>query len=202
MMKLGMLVAPVNPYIGSGLFVLGYQYVGTGAVNIKDGTEKQPWLIDRAKQGAATVGLPPEIVDTMELLLSMGGAQLAANADALGTTKLLLPGTPPPAQLPGKTVVPGYVSLPRPARIDNGALRNFIAGLYSKAGKSVGEGCVGTGSLADYIRATGTHIQKAQDAIRYLEKIIEVGKLMPNDVEIAKAVILDLKHALQNLPLK
>lgn len=122
MMKLGMLVASVNPYIGSGLFVLGYQYVGTGAVNIKDGTEKQPWLIDRAKQGAATVGLPPEIVDTMELLLSIGGAQLAAGAGALGTTKPLLPGTPPAVKVP--------------AEARKQSAKDILEGLPGKSGKT------------------------------------------------------------------
>ena len=106
-----------------------------------------------------------------------------------------------PGEKPGlATESAPHTSLPKPTKIDNGAVRNFIAGLYSKAGKSAGEGRVGTGSLADYVRSSGTHLQKAQDAIRYLEKQIASGRLTPNDVNVAKAVLQDLPHAIQNAP--
>jgi len=84
--------------------------------------------------------------------------------------------------------------------VKNDRLRKFVEYLYREGAT------VGNGSTADAIRferATGQllskigHSPKGREAIVGLERLIRTGKLDPNDAQIARQIVNDLKSALQ-----
>ncbi len=80
--------------------------------------------------------------------------------------------------------------------VQNGDLRNAVNELY-RPGAKVGDG--GTASILtkEFYEASSTHLQKAQDQLRGLNKLAKSGKLGLNDLDILDALRDDLENAIR-----
>lgn len=128
----------------------------------------------------------------LSAILGSGGGVIAYYAPA---AILYTPGVLHNLSVTGSTVAITLLS-----KVNNPALRNWIHMLYRATAR------VGSGSTADairYERATGHLLSKAghsikgQEAINGLEKLIRSGKLNPQEVNVARWLIDDLKDALK-----
>ena len=128
----------------------------------------------------------------LSAVLGTGGGVIAYYAPA---AILYTPGVLHNLSVTGSTVAITLLS-----KVNNASLRNWIHMLYRVTAR------IGSGSTADairYERATGHLLSKAghsikgQEAINGLEKLIRSGKLNPEEVNVAKWLVNDLKDALK-----
>ena len=83
--------------------------------------------------------------------------------------------------------------------VQNVSLKKIVGEIYRKD-SIIGDG--GTADIIRFERATGIllsktgHMQKANDMIRYLEKLLNSGSFTANDEQIIKNILEDLQSAI------
>ncbi|MDS0526627.1 hypothetical protein NNC19_13125 [Clostridium sp. SHJSY1] len=80
-------------------------------------------------------------------------------------------------------------------RIQDGNLKSVVNELY-RPDTTIGDG--GTAALADeFSKGIAKHLQKAQERVIQLKKIINSNELGLNDLDIAESLLEDLEDAIK-----
>lgn len=80
--------------------------------------------------------------------------------------------------------------------VQDGDLSKIVSELY-RPGATIGDGGTATALINEFYSGTATHLKKANERLKGLNKIVLKGNLGLNDLDIAESLITDLENAIK-----